>query len=154
MTVAGSSQHPQDPFDPFSPYQPAHARPGDPDQPDPGPTDREELLAVLGYLGVIVAGPLAPLALYLTRGRTSRFVRRHAAQALNVALTAALYGVSGSIVGALLALDNVRNALIVMVPIAAIGWAIMAIQLLQAAASASRGGFRQLPGWICAIFAR
>ena len=163
MTVAGASQSPQDPysrdpfgsFDAFTQYRPAHALPADHGQPEPGPqpTEREELLAALGYFGVIFLGPVVPLVLYLTR-RTSPFVRRHAAQALNVALTFLLYGVSGSIIGALLALDNVRNALLVMVPIAIVGWAIMAMQLLPAAASASRGGFRQLPGWICTVLVK
>jgi Domain of unknown function (DUF4870) len=152
MTVAGASQSPPDPFDSFdafTPFRPAHALPADGGQSDPGPTDREELLSTLGYFGVIFLGPVVPLVLYLARRRSSPFVRRQSAQALNVAITAALYGVSGSIVGALLALDNVRNALLVMVPIAIIGWVIMARLLLQAAASASRGGFRQLPSWIC-----
>jgi uncharacterized membrane protein len=149
MTVAGPSQYPQDPFDAFTPYRPAPALPADQGQPGPEPTDREELLGTLGYLGVFFLGPVVPLALYLTR-RSSPFVRRHSAQALNVAITMLLYGVSGAIVGALLALDNVRNALLVMVPIAVVAWVIMALQLLQAAASSSRGGFRQLPGWICA----
>jgi uncharacterized membrane protein len=153
MTVAGPSQYPQDPFDAFTPYRPAHALPADRGQPQPQPTDREELLGTLGYLGVFFLGPVVPLALYLTR-RSSPFVRRHAAQALNVALTMLLYAVSGAIIGALLAIDNVRNALIVMVPIAVIAWVIMALQLLQAAASASRGGFRQLPGWICAVLVK
>jgi uncharacterized protein len=153
MTVAGASQSPQDPFDSFdafTPYRPAHALPADRGQPGPQPTDREELLSTLAYFGVLFFGPVVPLVLYLARRRSSPFVRRHAAQALNVAITILLYGVSGSIVGALLALDNVRNALLVMVPIAVIVWVIMAWQLLQGAASASRGGFRQLPSWICA----
>lgn len=161
MTVAGASQHPQDPHpqDPsgaFTPYRPAHALPADRGQPgpDPQPTEREELLSTLGYFGAIFLGPVVPLVLYLSRRRTSPFVRRHTAQALNVALTALLYGVSGSIIGALLALDNVRNSLLVMVPIAVVGWAIVAIQLLQAAASASRGGFRQVPGWICTVLVK
>jgi Domain of unknown function (DUF4870) len=165
MTVAGASQSPQDPdpdpdpgprdpfgsFGAFTPYRPSRALPADRGQPGPGPrpTGREELLSTLGYFGVIFSGPVVPLVLYVTRRRSSPFVRRNAAQALNVALTFLLYGVSGSIIGGLLALDNVRNALLVMVPIAVIGWAIMATQLLHAAASASRGGFRQLPGWIC-----
>jgi uncharacterized membrane protein len=153
MTVAGPSQFPQDPFDAFTPYSPAHALPAGQGQPEPQPTDREELLGTLSYLGVIFLGPVVPLALYLTK-RSSPFVRRHSAQALNVAITMLLYGISGSIVGALLAFDNIRNALIVMIPIAVIGWVIMALQLLQAASSASHGGFRQLPSWICAVLVK
>ena len=112
-------------------------------------SDAEERLGTLGYLGVIAAGPVVPLAIYLARGRNSQFVRRHAAQALNVALTWLLYAVCGAIVGALLAFDTVRAALIVMVPIAVAGWLVMLAQLVPAATAARRGGFHQIPSWAC-----
>jgi hypothetical protein len=112
-------------------------------------SDTEERLGALGYLGVIVLGPVAPLAVYLARGRTSPFVREHATQALNVALTWLLYAVSGAIVGALLAFDSIRAALTVMIPIAAAGWLVMLANLVPAAVTARRGGFRKIPAWAC-----
>lgn len=113
------------------------------------PTDKEEFLGRVSYLGVILLGPVVPLAIYLTRRHTSPFVRRHAAQALNLALTWLLYAISGAIVGALLNFDNTRAALGVMVPLAVAGWGVMLAQLVPAAATASRGGFRQIPAWAC-----
>ena len=132
MTVAGK------------PHSPRHAG-----LPEPLPTGREELLGTLGYVGVIFLGPVVPLAVYLTR-RGSPFTRRHAAQALNAALTFLLYAVSGSIVGALLSFDNLTAALAVVVPLAFAYWLLMAGHLVAAARDARRGGFRQLPAWICA----
>jgi len=108
-----------------------------------------ESLAALSYAGVIVTGPVVPLAIYLRARHGSQFVRRHAAQALNVALTWLLYAVSGAIVGALLSFSTARAALLVMIPLAVIGWLVMATYLVVAAAAAREGGFRQIPAWVC-----
>ena len=120
-----------------------------------GPATRaEETLSVLAYLGAIGLGPLVPLIVYLARRRTSWFVRWHATQALNVALTCLLYAISGAIVGALLAIDSITAALIVMVPIAAAGWLIMAMHLVRGAIVASRGDAHSMPAWICSPFVK
>jgi uncharacterized Tic20 family protein len=118
------------------------------------PSRTEELLSSYGYLGAIVTGPILPLAVYLSRRRVSPFVRWHAAQALNVALTFLVYLVCGAIVGFLLSLDSARAALIIMVPVAVLGWVIMVRQLVSGAAAASAGDFREIPGWICSPFVR
>jgi uncharacterized Tic20 family protein len=112
-------------------------------------SDAEERLVMIGYLSVIVLGPVVPLAVYLANRRSSQFVRRHSAQALNVALTWLLYAVCGVIVGALLAFDSIRAALIVMIPLALAGLLVMLAQLVLAAVTARRGGFRQIPAWAC-----
>ena len=114
----------------------------------------DELRASLSYAGVIVLGPVVPLVVYLSARHGSEFVRRHAAQALNVALTWLLYALSGAIAGALLAFASVHSALLVMVPIAVIGWLVMAAYLVMAAATASEGGFRQLPAWVCSTLVK
>ena len=117
--------------------------------PPGSPTAAERTLSSLGYFGAVIIVPVVPLAVYLARRRTSPFVRWHATQALNVALTALLYAISGAIIGALLALDSVAAALAVMIPLAVIGWLITATYLARGAAAARGGGFRQIPAWIC-----
>jgi uncharacterized Tic20 family protein len=114
----------------------------------------EELAGSFGYLGGIVTGPIVPLGVYLSRRRTSPFVRWHAAQALNVTLTFTLYLVCGAIVGFLLSLDTPKAALALMIPIAVIGWLFTAWQLVRGAAAASAGDFREMPTWICSPFIR
>jgi uncharacterized Tic20 family protein len=101
-----------------------------------------------------VLGPVVPLVIFLGARHGSEFVRQNAAQALNVALTWLLYGVSGAIIGGLLAFSTVRAALLVMVPLAVIGWLVMATYLVLAAIAASHGGFRKLPAWVCSTLVR
>ena len=113
-----------------------------------------ELAGALSYAGVIVAGPVVPLVVCLGARHRSPFVRQHAAQALNVALTWLLYAVSGAIVGALLSFSTARAALLVMVPLAVIGWLIMVTYLVLAAIAASHGGFRRIPAWACSTLVK
>ena len=114
----------------------------------------DELAGALSYAGVIVLGPVVPLVVYLSVRHGSPFVRRHAAQALNVALTWLLYAVSGAIIGALLSFSTPRAALLVMVPLAFVGWLIMVTYLVLAAIAAGRGGFRQIPAWVCSTLVK
>lgn len=115
-----------------------------------GPATRaEETLSALAYLGAVLIVPLVPLVVYLARRHTSWFVRWHAAQALNVALTALLYAVSGTIMGVLLSFDSAKAALIVMGALAAAGWVVLVVHLVRGAATASRGDMHSMPAWIC-----
>jgi uncharacterized membrane protein len=113
------------------------------------PTAADRTLGAAGYFGAVIIVPVVPLAVYLARRRTSPFVRWHAAQALNVTLTALLYAISGTIVGVLLSFDSAVAALAVMVPLATIGWLVLVAHLVRGAAAARRGGFRQIPAWLC-----
>src|SRR5579875_601626 len=67
---------------------------------EPGPatagglTPGDERWAMLGYLGVPFTGFVLPLVIYLLKRRTSPFVRWHAGQALNLAVTAILWLIS------------------------------------------------------------
>lgn len=116
----------------------------------PGPpTAADRTLSAASYFGAVIIVPVVPLAIYLARRRTSPFVRWHAAQALNVTLTALLYAISGTIMGALLSFDRAIAALAVMVPLATIGWLVLVAHLIRGAAAARRGGFRQIPAWLC-----
>ena len=116
------------------------------------PSRTEEMYAACSYFGAILTGPVLPLFVYGSRRRASPFVRWHAAQALNVTLTFLLYLLCGAIAGFLLSLDSARAALWVMVPIAVIGWLIMARHLVRAAVAAAAGDFLEIPAWICSPF--
>jgi len=121
-----------------------------PDPADPG----DERLATLSYLGVPFLGPLVPLAIYLFRGRSSAYTRRHAAQALNLSITTLLFGVCVLILGTMLALDSIVVALIVAVPLAVALWLATLAYVIVAGSSANRGDYYSIPSWICASIVR
>lgn len=113
-------------------------------------SDREISSATFGYLGAIVLGPVIPLAVYALRARRSPFLRYHAAAAVNLSLTGALYAVCCLILGGLLTLDSVTVAVGVALPVAVAVWASMLRYLIRGVGAASRGEEYQAPGWICA----
>jgi len=110
----------------------------------------DERLATLGYLSVPFLGPLAALALYLVKKRRSPFVGRHAAQALNLAITALIYTFCALILGIVLALDSISLALVVVLPLAVVLWVATLVYVILAASGASRGTYYRIPAWLCA----
>jgi uncharacterized Tic20 family protein len=110
--------------------------------------------AMLGYLTVPFFGFLLPLAVYLTSLRRSRWLRVHAAQAVNVWLTVTLYELSAAIIGAVLVLDSPRVALTVVVPLVAALWLTALAFLVRAAAAARRGRAYTFPRWLCTPLVR
>ena len=114
--------------------------------PDSGTGTR---LAMCCYLSLLVLGFLGPLAIYLARRRVPQ-VRWHAVQALNLWITTALYSICALITGAMLALDAISVALIIVTPLAAALWLAALCFLIRAAVLASRGGRCEIPAWLCA----
>lgn len=53
----------------------------------PGARSDATTLAMLAHLGLLVAGFIVPLVLYLTSGKDDPFVRHHSAEALNFSIT-------------------------------------------------------------------
>ena len=103
----------------------------------------------MSYAAAPVTWLIAPLAVYLTRGRRSEYVRRHAAQAFSLMLTVTVFAISGAIIGGLLSLDSTRDALYVMGPVCFVFLLLVLWYLVRAALAASRGEFYLLPAWIC-----
>jgi uncharacterized Tic20 family protein len=112
--------------------------------------DSDTMSATFGYLGAIFLGPVIPLAVYALRSRRSPFMRYHAAAAVNLSLTAALYGLCCLILGGLLLLDSVTVALIVALPVALVIWVATLRYLIRGAVAANRGERSEAPDWICA----
>src|SRR5690242_11182135 len=137
----------------------ANPAPAEPAAEEPAPEegaaagaarDRDISSATFGYLGAIVLGPVIPAAVYVFRSRRSAFLRYHAAAAVNLSLTAALYAVCCLILGGLLALDSITVAVGVALPVAVAIWASMLRYLIRGLGAASRGEEYEVPDWICA----
>ena len=112
--------------------------------------DGDATSATFGYLGAIFLGPVIPLAVYVLRSRRSPFMRYHAATAVNLSLTAALYGLCCLILGGLLLLDSVTVALVVALPVGLVIWVSALRYLVRGAIAANRGERSEAPDWICA----
>jgi len=105
--------------------------------------------AMLGYLTVPLFGFVVPLLVYLRALRGPSWSRAHAAQALNVWITAVLYGLSAVIMGTMLALDSPQIALTVFGPLVAGLWLVILTYLVRAATAASQGLSYTVPRWLC-----
>jgi uncharacterized Tic20 family protein len=112
--------------------------------------DGDVTSATFGYLGAIFLGPVIPLIVYALRAGRSPFMRYHAATAVNLSLTGALYGLCCLIVGGLLLLDSIAVALFVVLPIGFAIWMSMLRYLIGGVVAANRGERYEVPSWICA----
>jgi uncharacterized Tic20 family protein len=120
-----------------------------PPVPVPPARDRHARLAVLCYAGAPFLGFLVPLACYLASRRAPE-VRWHAVQSLNLWITVVLYTLCALIIGAMLALDAVGVALIIVTPLAVALWLAALRFGARAAVAASRGDRYRIPSWLCA----
>jgi len=125
-------------------------RMNDPDQMDgPSGDDNDRLWAMMAYLGMIFFAFIPPLTIYLLKRSESRYIRFHAAQAVNLWITVCLYSLSFVIIGGILTLDTISTALSVGVPLIAAAALALLIYSVLAAAAADRGKLYRIPGWIC-----
>jgi uncharacterized Tic20 family protein len=175
MTDPAAVRHLQEHHEGWAPDQPLPAEPA-PMAGGPGPADagagvaegagagegagaaeagvgpgagQDGVWATLSYVAAIVLWLIAPLAVYLTRGRRSEFVRRHAAQAFSLTLTVTLFAISAAIIVGLLSIDSAHEALYIMGPVCFVFVVVVLFYLVRAARAASRGEFYQLPAWLC-----
>jgi uncharacterized Tic20 family protein len=119
----------------------------------PAARGRHARLAVLCYAGALLLGFLVPLAGYLASRRAPE-VRWHAVQALNLWITVVLYTFCALIIGAMLVLDAVGVALIIVTPLAVALWLVALRFGIRAAVAAGRGDRYRIPSWLCATILR
>jgi uncharacterized protein len=142
--------------------EPGHTAPGaaGPDLAplsDGDPASRSDAAArwaMLGYLTVPLFGFVVPLLVYLRTLHGSSWSRAHAAQALNVWITAVFYGLSALIMGTMLALDSPHIALIMFGSLVVALWLVMLAYLVRAATAASQGLPCTVPRWLCSRIVR
>jgi len=123
--------------------------PGNPQGYGPrGPSD-DQLWSLLAYLLTFVFSLFAPLVIYLVKMNESRYVRYHAAQSLNMGITATIYGFGAFGAGIPLALITHGFALLLAIPLF-IAFAIAhLVFLILAAVAANRGELYRVPKVIC-----
>ncbi|WP_026341776.1 DUF4870 domain-containing protein [Actinomadura atramentaria] len=103
---------------------------------DPGPADAEELnWALMAYIGQFVIGALAPAIVYFGKIR-SPYVRRHAAQGMNMGIASAVVWLAGLLLAQLV-------AVFAWIPVLFTG--ALFFYLVYAGRAAVRGEFRRVP---------
>ncbi|HXZ76992.1 MAG TPA: DUF4870 domain-containing protein [Streptosporangiaceae bacterium] len=105
--------------------------------------------ALLSYVLALVASIIAPLVIYLVKMNESRFVRFHAAQALNMGITAIIESVGIFIVGIFLAfILHGFGFLLMLLAFLALGIAHL-VYLILGAVRSNQGQLFRVPTIIC-----
>jgi uncharacterized protein len=113
-----------------------------------GPSD-DHTWALLSYVLALVASIIAPLVIYLVKMNESRFVRFHAAQALNMGITAIIESIAIVIAGILLAVVTHGFGILLMVlAFLALGIAHL-VYLILGAVRSNQGQLFRVPTIIC-----
>lgn len=113
-----------------------------------GPSD-DHTWALLSYVLALVASIIAPLVIYLVKMNESRYVRFHAAQALNMGITAIIESVAIFIVGIILAIVlHGFGFLLMVLAFLALGIAHL-VYLILAAVRSNQGQLFRVPTIIC-----
>ncbi len=128
--------------------QPAGQQSGPPGYGPRGASD-DQTWAMLSYVLAFVASIIAPLVIYLVKMNESRYVRFHAAQALNMGITAIIESIAIVVVGILIAIvTHVFGILLIFLAFLALGIAHLVYLILGAVRSYQGQPFR-VPTIIC-----
>jgi uncharacterized Tic20 family protein len=138
----------QQPGYPPAGYQPAPGAPGGWPQPPGVPVSDDRTWAMLGYLLTFVGGFLAPLIVYLVKKDQSPFVRYHAAQGLNLALTSAIYSIGLFVLALVAGAVSHGLGLLLVLLYFPLGIAFI-VYLIVAAVAANRFELYRVPAWAC-----
>jgi len=134
--------------------QQAYGQQGGPQGYDPqgyGPrgASDDRTWALLSYVLALVASIIAPLVIYLVKMNESRFVRFHAAQALNLGITAFIESVGIFIVGIFLAaITHGFGVLLMALAFLALVIAHL-VYLIMGAVKSNQGQLFRIPTIIC-----
>jgi uncharacterized protein len=113
-----------------------------------GPSD-DHTWALLSYVLALVASIIAPLVISLVKMNESRFVRFHAAQALNMGITAFIESIAIVIVGIFLAVVTHGFGILLMsLAFLALGIAHL-VYLILGAVRSNQGQLFRVPTIIC-----
>lgn len=118
---------------------------------NPAPDGHDDTTwAILAYMSAAFFGFGPPLVIYLLRRRNSPFIRAHAIQAVNAAVTLFLYTVCVIVVGGMLALDSVTVAVVTAGVSELLLWLLALLYFFRSTVAASSGDFYRFPQWLCA----
>ena len=131
------------------PGQPGYGQQDNPQGQSPRGASDDQTWAMLSYILALVASIIAPLVIYLVKMNQSRYVRFHAAQALNMGITAFIESIAILIVGIFLAIATHGFGILLMVlAFLALGIAHL-VYLILGAVRSNQGQLFRVPTIIC-----
>jgi uncharacterized protein len=129
--------------------QQSYGQQGGPQDYGPRGASDDRTWALLSYVLALVASIIAPLVIYLVKMNESRYVRFHAAQALNMGITAIIESVAIFIVGIILAVVlHGFGFLLMVLAFLALGIAHL-VYLILGAVRSNQGQLFRVPTIIC-----
>ncbi|MGE5132860.1 MAG: DUF4870 domain-containing protein [Gemmatimonadota bacterium] len=124
-------------------------QPESPEGYGPRGASDDQMWALLAYLLALIAAIIAPLVIYLVKMNESRYVRFHAAQALNLSITGIIYAIALVIIAIPLALVTHGLGLILIVlGFIALGVAHL-VYIIMGAVRANQGQLFRIPTFLC-----
>ena len=126
-----------------------HSQQDNPQGYSPRGASDDQTWAMVSYILALVASIIAPLVIYLVKMNKSRYVRFHAAQALNMGITAFIESIAIVIVGIFLAIaTHGFGILLIVLAFLALGIAHL-VYLILGAVRAYQGQPFRVPTIIC-----
>jgi uncharacterized protein len=117
--------------------------------PPPGWQSDDTMWSLLAHLGQPAFGFIAPLVVYLARRNHSPFIRFHAAQALNAALSYMIVVIGGVLIAFFSLPGHVALVPILAILLVFVLAAVHVIYLIIGALKIKRGEMYRLPVWLC-----
>jgi uncharacterized protein len=144
----------QQPYPQQPPYQQGYQQPGyqAPLQgvPVPGQLRSDDTMwAMLAYLSTLLLSFVGPLIIYFTKRDESPFVRHHGAQALNMMITGAIYGIGLLVLAIVAGAVTHGFGFFLFFVVWFVFGVVELVYVIIAAIAANRGELYQTPGWLC-----
>jgi uncharacterized Tic20 family protein len=131
------------------PGEPGYGQQDNPQGYGPRGASDDQTWAMLSYILALVVSIIGPLVMYLVKKNESRYVRFHAAQALNMGITGFIESIAILVVGILLAVaTHGFGILLLVLAFLALGIAHL-VYLILGAVRAYQGQPFRVPTIIC-----
>jgi uncharacterized protein len=129
--------------------QPAYSQQDNPQGYGPRGASDDQTWAMLSYVLAFVASIIAPLVIYLVKMNESRYVRFHAAQALNMGITALIESIAIFVVGILIAAVTHGFGILLLALAFLALWIAHLVYLILGAIRSYQGQLFRVPTIIC-----
>jgi uncharacterized Tic20 family protein len=124
--------------------------PGNPGAPRTHAVGDDTTWALFSYIGMIIAGFVAPLVIYFVKRNQSAFIRHHAAQALNYTITVILHMlIAVAIVLPIVALTSEPVWFVLLIPVFLFHTIGQYVFIILGTIRSSRGEMYTFPSWTC-----